>query len=59
MRTLIEQDRAGSVEFDTKVDPALIGGFVLQIGTTRIDASVAGQLKRVKKQFIEKNKRIV
>lgn len=59
LRTLIEQDRAGSVEFDTKVDPALIGGFVLQIGTTRIDASVAGQLKRVKKQFIEKNKRIV
>lgn len=59
LRTLIEQDHTGSVEFETKVDPHLIGGFVLQIGSTRIDASVAGQLERVKKQFIEKNKRIV
>lgn len=59
MRQLIEQANTGTVEFETKVNPALIGGFVLQIATKRIDASVAGQLERVKKQFIEKNKRIV
>lgn len=59
LRKLIEQNSAGKVEFETKVDPSLIGGFVLQIASTRIDASVAGQLERVKKQFIEKNKRIV
>ena len=59
LRKLIEQSSDGKVEFQTKVDPSLIGGFVLQIASTRIDASVAGQLERVKKQFIEKNKRIV
>ena len=59
LRKLIEQSSDGTVEFQTKVDPSLIGGFVLQIASTRIDASVAGQLERVKKQFIEKNKRIV
>lgn len=59
MRQLIEQANTGTIEFETKVNPTLIGGFVLQIATKRIDASVAGQLERVKKQFIEKNKRIV
>lgn len=59
LRKLIEKKSAGKVEFETKVDPSLIGGFILQIASTRIDASVAGQLERVKKQFIEKNKRIV
>ena len=42
-----------------KVDPDIIGGGILEIGYWRIDASIAGQLKRVKKQFIEKNRRIV
>ena len=46
-------------EFKTKVDPGIIGGGILEIGYWRIDASIAGQLKRVKKQFIEKNRRIV
>ena len=51
--------RGRTVEFNTKVDPDIIGGGILEIGYWRIDASIAGQLKRVKKQFIEKNRRIV
>jgi F-type H+-transporting ATPase subunit delta len=37
----------------------LEGGFIFEIGTYRLDASVASQIRRVKQQFIEKNRRIV
>ena len=60
LKTLIlKRYRGRTVEFKTKVDPGIIGGGILEIGYWRIDASIAGQLKRVKKQFIEKNRRIV
>ena len=60
LKTLIQKRYRGrTVEFKTKVDPGIIGGGILEIGYWRIDASIAGQLKRVKKQFIEKNRRIV
>jgi F-type H+-transporting ATPase subunit delta len=40
---------AGSkaVEFDLKVDPALIGGFVVSLDSRVIDASLAGQVRRL------------
>ena len=37
----------------------LIGGFIFDIDGYRMDASVASQLKSVRRQFIEKNRRIV
>ena len=42
-----------------KVDPSIEGGFIFEVDTYRLDASVATQLRRVKRQFIEKNRRIV
>lgn len=56
---ILKRYRGRTVEFKTKIDPDIIGGAILEIGYWRIDASIAGQLKRVKKQFIEKNRRIV
>jgi F-type H+-transporting ATPase subunit delta len=47
------------MEIETVVDPAIEGGFIFDINSYRLDASIATQLKRVKQQFIEKNKRIV
>ncbi|MEB3319521.1 MAG: ATP synthase F1 subunit delta [Cyanobium sp.] len=40
---------AGSeaVEFQLNVDPALIGGFVVSMGSRVIDASLAGQVRRL------------
>ena len=35
------------VEIDLHVDPALIGGFVLRVGSKVIDASLAGQVRRL------------
>jgi F-type H+-transporting ATPase subunit delta len=39
------------IELEAKVDPALIGGFVLQAGDRLVDASIAYDLKAVSKQF--------
>ena len=49
----------GQVLVETEVNPDLLGGFIFQIDDRRLDASVASQFQQIKKQFIEKNKRIV
>ncbi len=36
-----------NVEFDLHVDPSLIGGFVVSVGSQVIDASLAGQVRRL------------
>lgn len=40
-----------NIEVEEKVDPELIGGFVLQVGDKLVDASVAYDLKAIAKQF--------
>ena len=47
------------MELQTDVDPSIEGGFIFDINDFRLDASIATQLKRVKQQFIDKNRRIV
>lgn len=59
LRALITRKLTGTIEFDIKVDPELLGGYVLLMEFHRVDASVASQLRGVKKQFIDKNRRIV
>ncbi|MCF0187207.1 MAG: F0F1 ATP synthase subunit delta [Bacteroidaceae bacterium] len=50
---------ATDVIMRTEVDPSLMGGFIFRVDDYRLDASVATQFELIKKQFIEKNKRIV
>jgi F-type H+-transporting ATPase subunit delta len=40
-----------NIELETIVDPAIIGGFVLQTGDKMVDASIAYDLREVGKQF--------
>lgn len=42
-----------TVELESKVDPSLIGGFVLEVGDKLIDVSIRRDLHDVKKQFLE------
>ncbi|GHT10182.1 ATP synthase subunit delta [Bacteroidia bacterium] len=51
VRADIEKRTRGTVELSTHTDPNLGGGILLQIGDLRLDATVAGQLKRVKKEM--------
>ncbi|MFK7947812.1 MAG: ATP synthase F1 subunit delta [Saprospiraceae bacterium] len=42
---------SGTVDLQTEVDADLVGGFVLKFGDKLYDASVASQLKQLKKEF--------
>lgn len=50
---------ATDVEIQMVVDPAIEGGFLFDINGYRLDASIATQFKKVRKQFIDRNRRIV
>jgi F-type H+-transporting ATPase subunit delta len=47
----IEKATGGSVKLEVKVDPALIGGFVLTVGDRQVDTSIASDLNKLKKEF--------
>jgi F-type H+-transporting ATPase subunit delta len=48
----IEQAAGRKVEATRSVDPDLIGGFVLQAGSYRADASVRGRLERLRQELV-------
>jgi len=47
----IEKATGGKVKLQTKVDPSLIGGFVLTVGDRQVDTSIANDLRKLKKEF--------
>jgi F-type H+-transporting ATPase subunit delta len=50
----IEQRSGRKVEANRTVDPALIGGMVLQVGSRRVDASIRGRLERLSRELTTK-----
>lgn len=59
MRMMIVKGTQATVEFDTLVEPSIIGGFILDVDFNRLDASVANQFRRVRRQLMENNRSIV
>ena len=51
IRVFIKESFGAKAEMDVKIDPNLIGGFILDIENTRMDASVAGQLNALKNKL--------
>lgn len=49
----------GRVETSILVDESIKGGFIFQLDDLRLDASIQGQLERIKRQFIQKNRAII
>ncbi len=49
----IEGASGRTVEATRKVDPALIGGMILQAGSFRVDASVRGRLERLRQGLVK------
>jgi len=47
MRRMVESKTNGTVEFETEVNPDLIGGFILEYDTYRLDASVKSKLNNI------------
>lgn len=59
LRDLVEKQTGCKLILKTEVNPSLIGGFVFEVEDTVLDASVSRQLDFIRRQFIEKNRRIV
>ena len=59
VKDLLLQKLGGEVILKAEVDPSLIGGFILSIDDRLLDASVSRQLEEIRRQLMDKNKRIV
>ena len=54
------QDRlGGEIVLHTEIDPSIIGGFTLTVDDRQLDASVSSQLAEIRRQLLDKNRRIV
>ena len=54
-RSIVEQIEKASgrtVEASRSVDPSLVGGIVLQVGSFRADGSVRGRLERLRQELV-------
>jgi F-type H+-transporting ATPase subunit delta len=51
MKQMVESRTNGTVEFQTEVNPEIIGGFILEYDTYRLDASVQTQLSKILAQL--------
>jgi F-type H+-transporting ATPase subunit delta len=48
---MVENLTNSNVEFHSEIDSELIGGFILEYDTYRMDASVKSQLRNILKQL--------
>ncbi len=55
--SMIEKQTGGTVEIEKIIDPSILGGFLFEVDFVRMDASISGQLQRIKNEYIERNQR--
>lgn len=53
VKAMVEKKTHGSVEFNTEVNPDLIGGFILEYDTYRMDASIQRKLRDIRNTLIK------
>ncbi len=51
LRKLVESKTSGTVEFETEVNPNIVGGFILEYDTYRLDLSVKSMLNSILSQL--------
>ena len=59
LRDVVEKQTGCKLVLKTEVDPSLVGGFIFEVEDMLLDASVSHQIDVIRRQFIEKNRRIV
>lgn len=42
----------GTMEYDFRIDPSLIGGFAVKVGSERLDASIKNELKQIQHKLL-------
>lgn len=53
VKAMVEKKTHGTVEFNTEVNPNLIGGFILEYDTYRMDASIQRKLRDIRNMLIK------
>ena len=59
LRKTLADSLGAEILFTSKVDPDLIGGFVLEVDNKMLNASAKSQLDKIRRKLDELNKRIV
>ena len=55
LKALIQKHlNGGTMEYSSRVDRELIGGFVVNIGSERLDASISNELKQLRLNLLSK-----
>ena len=54
---LMKRQGFSKIDFKTEVNPDLIGGFIVQVEDKRLDASIASQLRDIRKEWEENNRK--
>ena len=53
LKTLIQDHlNGGTMEYSNRIDPELIGGFIVNIDNERLDASIRNELKQLRQNLI-------
>lgn len=59
LMAMVENTTGGTIEMEKVIDPQILGGFLFEVDFVRWDASISGELRRIKKDYSERNKKIV
>ncbi|MGI6718910.1 MAG: F0F1 ATP synthase subunit delta [Bacteroidales bacterium] len=59
LKDIVLQGHKGDIEFEYKVDKNILGGFIFEINNVRLDASVKTQIRQIRNELLDQNKRIV
>ena len=53
LRQMVESRQQGDIQFEMEVRPEIQGGFILEYGTYRLDASLRSQINKLKRQLAQ------
>jgi len=53
VKRILENEYQSKVELSQKINPDIIGGFVLRVGDQQYDASIMSQLRKFKEQLLQ------
>ncbi len=59
MESIFREKTGAEVHLEMKVNPEILGGFIFELDDWRLDGSVENQFRRIRRELIENNKRIV
>ena len=59
LEALFHERTGAQVQLYEKINPEILGGFIFEMDGYRLDASVESQFRRIRRQLIEKNNRLI